>query len=274
MLVSYHNHTSWSDGRHTIPELVACACAAGINELGISDHFAITPDGRTPDWSIQAENLDVYVEDVLQAAQNAIKTGAMTIRLGAEVDFFPETLEKTISLLKPYPFDFIIGSVHFVDEFVIDMNADPWEEISQEERNRIWQAYWSNIAAAARSGCFDFIGHFDLPKKFKFYPDIDLTEDALAALDAIAASDAALEINTSGWYKPVREAYPKLFYLEEAHRRNIPLLINADAHYSNHLTRDFKQARKLALTAGYTELVRYEKRKRFSYPLENQPNQS
>jgi histidinol-phosphatase (PHP family) len=265
MLVSYHNHTAWSDGRPTIPELVAGARAAGVTELGVSDHFAITPDGRVPAWSIQVEKLDAYVGDVLQAARNA---DDLTIRLGVELDFFPETLEESISLLKPYPFDFIIGAVHFIDEFTIDLNSDHWEEISQEKRNQVWQTYWNHIAAAADSGCFDFIGHFDLPKKFKFYPDIDLTADALAALDAIAAADAALEINTSGWYKPVRQAYPRLFYLREARRRNIPLLINADAHYSSHVTRDFNRAQKLASAAGYTELVRYEKRKRFSYPLD------
>jgi len=264
MLVSYHNHTAWSDGRPTIPELVSGARCAGVTELGVSDHFAVTPDGRTPSWSIQAEKLDAYVEDVLLAARS---TDDLTIRMGVEVDFFPETLEKSIDILKPYPFDFIIGSVHFINEFAIDLNSGPWEMLSQEKRNQSWQAYWRHIAAAARSGYFDFIGHFDLPKKFRFYPDVDLSADALAALDAIAAADTALEINTSGWHKPVREAYPEFFYLKEARRRNIPLLINADSHYSNHVTRDFERARKLASDAGYTELVRYEKRKRFSYPL-------
>ena len=264
MLISYHNHTVWSDGRSTISELVASARGSGVTELGISDHFAITPDGRSPDWSIQTDKLDAYVENVLRAAKSA---NDITIRLGVEVDFFPETLEASINLLKPYPLDFIIGSVHFINEFVIDLNTDSWEKISQEEKNQVWQTYWHHIAAVAKSGYFDFIGHFDLPKKFKFYPDVDLTADALAALDAIAAVDAALEINTSGWHKPVGEAYPTLFYLEEARRRNIPLLINADSHYSNHVIRDFERARELASAAGYTELARYEKRKRYTYPI-------
>ena len=264
MLVSYHNHTTWSDGRASISELVAAARRAGVTELGISDHFAITPDGQSPFWSIKVEKLDAYVEDVLLAAQS---TDDIAIRLGAEVDFFPETLDESISLLKPYPFDFIIGSVHFIDEFVIDLNTGPWEMLLQEERNQTWQIYWSHIAAVARSGYFDFIGHFDLPKKFQFYPDVDLRAEALAALDAIADADMALEINTSGWHKPVKEAYPDFFYLEEARRRNIPLLISADSHYSDHVTRDFERARKLASDAGYTELVRYKKRKRFVYSL-------
>jgi len=264
MLVSYHNHTSWSDGHCTVGELIAGARVAGVSELGISDHFAVTPNGQSPVWSIQAEKLDLYVEDILRAAKS---TEDIIVRLGVEVDFFPETLEKSISLLKPYPFDFIIGSVHFINEFTIDLNSGNWQAISQEERNQVWKSYWSYLTAAAKSGCFDFIGHFDLPKKFKFYPDVDLTDDALAALDAISATDAALEINTSGWHKPVEEAYPSFFYLEEARSRNIPIIINADSHYLDHVTRDFEQARNLASAAGYTELIRYEKRKRISYPL-------
>lgn len=264
MLVSYHNHTDWSDGQGTIQELVAGARAADVAELGISDHFALTPDGNSPGWSIQAEKLDLYAEDVLRAARN---TDDLTIRLGVEVDFFPETLEESMRLLKPYPFDFIIGSVHFINEFAIDLNSNVWEETTQERRNQVWKAYWRNVAAAAGSGCFDFIGHFDLPKKFKFYPDVDLTADALAALDAISAADAALEINTAGWHKPVGEAYPTLFYLTQARLRNIPIIISADSHNSCHVTRDFKRALKLASNAGYTELIRYEKRNRVSYPL-------
>ena len=264
MLVSYHNHTSCSDGRNTISELVESARRAGVTELGISDHFAVTPDGKSPSWSIQAEKLDAYVQEVMLSARNA---DDLTIRLGVEVDYFPETLEETISLLKPYPFDFLIGSVHFINDFVIDMDSGHWEMLSQDERNQIWLIYWNHISAAARSGYFDFIGHFDLPKKFKFYPDIDLRTEALAALDAIAAANVAFEINTSGWHKPVKEAYPEFHYIEEARCRNIPLLINADSHYSEHVTRDFERARKLASDAGYTELVRYEKRKRFTYPI-------
>jgi len=267
-LISYHNHTKWSDGNATLPELIEGARRAGVTELGVSDHFAIAPAGKSFDWSVTPETLDDYVEEVLRAGEIS---GDLTIRLGMEVDYFPETLEETMQFLKPYPFDFLIGSVHFINEFVIDLNAGPWEKLSKGERDETWRVYWMYIAAVAQSGYFDFIGHFDLPKKFKFYPSVDLTEDALSALDAIAESDMAIEINTSGWHKPVREAYPSFFYLQEACKRNIPLLINADSHDADHVARDFDRARDAASVAGYTELVRYEKRRRFSYPLIKQP---
>jgi histidinol-phosphatase (PHP family) len=261
---SYHNHTTWSDGASTLAELIDSARRAGLEELGISDHFAMAPQNRRFSWSLAPESLDAYVEEIQKAKAD---TQDLVIRMGLEVDYFPEMMEPIQQRLAPYPFDYLIGSVHFIDDFVIDLNAQPWEGISQDERNRMWSGYWQLLRKAAECNCFDIIGHFDLPKKFKFYPSIDLTEEALAALDAIAAADMAIEINCSGWDKPVEEAYPTLFYLQEARRRDIPLILSADAHTAGNVIRNFERARSLAVKAGYTELVRFDRRKRYRYPI-------
>jgi histidinol-phosphatase (PHP family) len=263
---SYHNHTTWSDGASTLAELIDSARSAGLEELGISDHFALAPRDRRFTWSLAPEMLDAYVAEI-QKAKAASKD--LTLRMGLEVDYFPETIELVRQRLSPYPFDYFIGSVHFVDDFIIDLNAQPWEGISQNERNRMWRGYWHLLREAAETRFFDIIGHFDLPKKFKFYPAIDLTEEALTALDAIAAANMAIEINSSGWDKPVEEAYPSLAYLQEAHRRNIPLIISADAHTAENVVRNFDRALRLAVDAGYTELVRYDRRRRFSYRIQD-----
>ena len=137
----------------------------------------------------------------------------------------------------------------------------------RSEGNDVWRLYWERIGQMARSGVYDFAAHLDLPKKFGFRPTIDLTENALAALDALASADMAIEINTAGWSLPAQEAYPAFNLLHAARERAIPLLINADAHRPEHLTRDFDRARDLARRAGYTELVRYEARRRFAVPM-------
>jgi histidinol-phosphatase (PHP family) len=262
--VSYHNHTTWSDGTSTLAQLIDGARNTGLEELGISDHFALAPQGRRFEWSLAPELLDTYVAEI-QKAKAATKD--LVIRMGLEVDYIPETMEILKQRLAPYPFDYLIGSVHFVDDFAIDLHAQPWETLSQDARNRLWRGYWRLLRQAAEFGFFDILGHFDLPKKFKFYPSIDLTEEALAVLDAVAAADMVIEINCSGWDKPVEEAYPSVFYLQEARRRNIPLIISADAHTAENVTRNFERALRLAVDAGYTELVRYNRRKRFSYPI-------
>ncbi|HSW40505.1 MAG TPA: histidinol-phosphatase HisJ family protein [Acidobacteriota bacterium] len=264
MRISYHNHSKWSDGASTLKEMIEQAKKTGIEEFGISDHLILSPDNRRYSWALDADSLDAYVSEVRHLTGTA---GDMKIRLGLEVDFFPETVEAVNKRLSEYSFDYIIGSVHFVDDFVVDLDARAWEELAQEDRNEIWRGYWRHLRAAAETGYFDIIGHFDLPKKFCRYPSIDLTADAIAALDAIASADTAIEINSAGWEKPAKEAYPAMFYLCEANRRGIPLIINDDAHAANEVGRNFDRALRLARRAGYKELVRFEQRRRYSYPL-------
>ncbi len=264
MRTSYHNHTTWSDGEATLAEMIDAARRAGIEELGISDHYVMAPGNRRFEWAISPESLDAYVGEVQKAIAG---TKGLTIRLGLEVDYIPETIEQVKTQLAPYPFDYLITSVHFVNDFPIDLELKSWEELSQDSRNDIWRRYWRILRSAAESRYFDIIGHFDLPKKYGYYPSVDLTGEALAVLDAMAAANMTIEINCSGWDKPVKEAYPSLFYLQEAKRRNIPLVINSDAHTSNNIAYGFERGRRLALEAGYTELVRFENRNRFLYPL-------
>jgi histidinol-phosphatase (PHP family) len=262
-IANYHTHTKWSDGSATVQEMIEAARNAGLKEFGISDHYALTPADPVS-WAIPSESLGDYVSEI-QKAKGDNKD--IIIRLGLEVDYYPETIERVRERLAPHPFDFLIGSVHFVDGFPIDFSAKPWEGISQEVRDGVWRSYWQLLRATAQSGIFDIIGHFDLPKKFNFFPSANMTDDALATLDAIAAADMAIEINTSGWDRPVAEAYPSLFYLQEANRRKIPLIINSDAHTPAEVVRHFDRGWQLAAAAGYTEQVRFDRRRRFFLPL-------
>lgn len=264
MLTSYHNHTNWSDGAPTLAAQIQAAREAGLDELGISDHYVLCPWGEEQDWSLP---LDLLGDYVLQIRAAAAETKDLKVRLGIEADYFPETVEDLRGRLAPFPFDFVIGSVHYVDRFPIDEKSAHWDALSQDERNEMWRQYWLRVRGLAESRVFDFLAHPDLPKKFGHRPTIDLTAEITDALDALEAADMAIEINTAGWSLPAQEAYPTLSFLREAHRRGIPLLINADAHFPEFLTRDFQRARDLAREAGYSELVRYEQRQRYPVPL-------
>jgi len=265
MLISYHNHTNWSDGAPTLAAQIQAARAAGLDELGISDHYVLAPGGEESEWSMP---LDLLGDYVLQLRAAAAETKDLIVRIGIEADFYPETVEELRSRLERYPFDYIIGSVHGVDGFPIDETAKHWDALTESERNDMWRLYWVRIRQMAESGVYDFAAHLDLPKKFGHRATVDLTAEAHAALDALAAAGMAIEINTAGWSLPAKEAYPSLELLRQARAREIPLLINADAHFTEFLTRDFDRARDLAREAGYSELVRYEGRGQITYPLD------
>ena len=265
MLVSYHNHSTWSDGTASIALMVASARDAGCAEFGISDHYVPLPSGEVCEWSMELDRLDAYCEEALRLDA---ESEGITVRLGLELDYFPEQEALLREVVAGRPFDYVIGSVHYVDTFPIDSDANDWEALSPGGREAVHRGYWERLAALARLGCYDIAAHLDLTKKFGFRPEGDLADCIDAALDALAEADMALEINTAGWHKPCEEAYPTVDLLRRCRERGIPTLISSDAHTTTHVTRDFDRATEWLAAAGYDEVARFRNRKRWLEPLE------
>ena len=259
MLVSYHVHSNNSDGTNTILELVEAAIDLGLDETGVSDHFVYPVPGRPVEWSMALDRLDSYFNQLEQARE--IAGGRIRLRFGLECDYEPQTAGALASVLKEYTLDYVIGSMHFLDGFPVDAHAEDWEGLTQPERNDVMRRYWLRMAELAGSGLFDFVGHIDICKKFGYKPTVDLSREIDAALDAIAESGMAVEVNTSGLYMPVGEAYPSRAILRQCRKKGIPVLVTSDAHSAASLTRGFEEAQRLISAARYTETAAFSERK-------------
>lgn len=264
MLTSYHVHSNWSDGESSIREIAESAVRNGLDELGISDHFVLSPYGKV-ECCMSSPDLPGYVAEISEIKKEF--EDKLIIRHGIEADYFPETADELADLLKSYPFDYVIGSVHFVDSFPVDQSKDDWDAISQEERDQKIIGYWDRIKRMAESGVYDFAGHLDLYKKYGHSPSIDVTKMIDAALDAIAKSRLPIEINTAGWFKDVAEAYPSKDILTKCYQRDIPILITADAHNSEHIIRSFDKAASIAKSIGFTKQAVFSERNMRLVPL-------
>ncbi len=259
MLASYHVHSVLSDGRSTILEHVRAAVDAGLDELGISDHYVLLGDRRAVDWSMPLDGLEDYFEE-LRAAVAEVE-GKLVVRYGLEADYDPETVEELGEILRSYPLDYVIGSVHYVDGFTIDASKEGWARFSQRDIDDIIRAYWDKVLGMARSELFDFVGHLDLYKKFGHRPSVDVSWQVDAVLDVIAQSEMAVELNTAGWHKDVREAYPSPEIVRGCFRRSIPMLVTADAHHCSELTRDYERGTRVLREAGYSQKAVYAGRR-------------
>lgn len=260
---TYHSHSDWSDGEATMSQMIRGAEKAGVVEYGLSDHFVLRPDGKREDWSMDLDKLDDYVA----AVQSEARQASIPVRLGLEVDFFPGMTDILRERISGHPFDYVIGSIHFSDDFPVDATAADWEPLSQDEINDVYRRYWGIVAELAESRLYDFAGHLDLPKKFGFFPSVDLSWEMDSALDAIAANDLAVELNTAGWDKVCGEGYPSETILRGCHQREIPVLINDDSHHPSHIGRHFQRAGELLHRIGYREVVRFAGRERTAVPL-------
>jgi len=266
MLTSYHAHSRWSDGDGEIEEFLAAARDLGLDEVGLSEHYVLSPDGRPVNWSMPLDALNAYLQAYAAAQERA--EGDLLGRRGLEVDFFPETKAAVEEALAGKPLDYVIGSVHFLDGFPIDENRRNWQVLTQDERNTVIKGYWTRISQMAESGLFDVVGHLDLTKKFGFLPTVDIHAEVSAALDAIARADMAVEINTAGWYAVCHEVYPEPGIIRACFERKIPVVVTADAHTPAHLTRGFDRAYALLQEIGYRHVACFSERRRISRPME------
>ena len=258
MITSYHAHTKFSDGENTVREMIDAGVSAHLDEMGISDHYALLPKGKIVPWSMKLDSLPEYFNEISEEKERV--KDKMIVRYGLEADFDPDSVNELRDVLQAYPFDYVIGSIHFVGSFPIDELKDYWDKLTESERNDMIREYWNRVAALANCGLFSFAGHLDLYKKFGYLPTIDTSKEMSDALDAIAKSGMAVELNTSGWYKDIEEAYPSRIILQECRKRGIPVLITADAHNINNLTRGYDRARVLLQDIGYNQLTMFADR--------------
>ncbi len=169
--------------------------------------------------------------------------------------------------LPEQPFDLVLGSVHYIKDWAFDNpeEKDVWDHVDVEIA---WKTYFEEIGKLAESGLFDVVSHLDLPKKFGYKPsDKALFEMASPVMDKIAKYGMAIEINTSGLRRPIKEIYPSFQLLCMAKERDIPIVFGSDAHTPKDVGFCFKDAVQLARQAGYKTAVKFSKREKKSYVL-------
>jgi histidinol-phosphatase (PHP family) len=273
VLTDYHLHLR-PDEDDTPPEryftaenverYLAAAEAAGIAELGVSEHVYRFHQAlelwRHPFWEEQArDDLDAYCEFVR----------ATPLRLGIECDFVPGAEGRTASLLEAREFDYVVGSVHFVGEVAVDHEGfDVWEKGGDPDE--VWRRYFEALAACARSGLFDILAHPDLVKVWggaRPLPKRDPRHYYEPAVEAIAESGIAVEVSTAGLRKPVGELYPSPGFAELCVEAGACFALSSDAHLPEQVGFGYDRALEFLERLGVGEIAVFENRERRLEPL-------
>lgn len=265
MTATFHNHSTWSDGAASVGELYAQAESIDIDLLGVSDHFCVTPDGTVCEASLNPGALADYAAEV----RSFNGKGGPEVIVGAEFDWFDGAAAQTAAYADSVTLDYRIGSIHYIRGEAFDIGAAFWRTKTDDEINALYAAYWRSVCALAESRLFDVMGHLDLPKKFGFQPKTDLHALENEALDAIRACGLTVELNTAGFRAPCGDAYPSLDLLKRCRSRDIPVTLSADAHRPDQLLAGFDRGLARLREAGYTSLVRFRERTRWSEPLDD-----
>jgi histidinol-phosphatase (PHP family) len=273
MLTDYHLHLR-PDGleataeehftEENVDRYLAAAEELGIAELGVSEHVYRFHQAleiwRHPFWEEQArDDLDAYCQFV----------ETTPLRLGIEADFVAGAEDRIANLLDAHPFDYVVGSVHFIGDVAVDHDGfDAWEESGDPDR--VWRRYFETLAEAARSGLFDILAHPDLVKVWgrgRPLPDRDPRHYYEPALEAIAETGIAVEVSTAGLRKPVGEIYPAPAFAELCVEAGAEFALSSDAHTPDQVGFGYDVAQQFLGDLGVDRICVFEGRERRLEPL-------
>ncbi len=218
---------------------------------------------------MQAADLPAYCAEV--ARVRAAWQGRLAVHLGLEFDYVPERHAALWALVAPYPFEFLIGSVHFLGETALgvpwayDLTRRGFEEGLHRyfagEVRRLVGAYYERIRGLAAWGRVAIVGHLDRVKKWnagnRYFREDDAwyVREVEATLRACARADLIVELNTAGWRDAVRSPYPSPWILRRCLALGIRLLVTTDAHTPAQVTDHHHEAAALLREVGCTELA-------------------
>ncbi|MBW5447357.1 histidinol-phosphatase HisJ family protein [Cohnella sp. CFH 77786] len=266
-LHTHHERCGHAEGN--IEAYIRAAMDAGLTAIGISDHspyFAKAEDHPHPGIAMAKSEFSRYVEEVLRLKEKY--GGRIEVLLGVESDFFRDEIDEYRAAYEPYPFDYIIGSVHQTRGISI-FNRNRWKKLSESEKVEDKKEYYRLIRESANAGLFQILGHIDAMKGY--YPAFSDILGAEAEIDAVfqavVDNDIALEINTSGKTKDVGGWYPSDEMLERALHYGADVTFGSDAHVPHRVGDEWELVRKRLKEIGFTRWVYYRQKRKVIVPL-------
>lgn len=260
MLADMHMHTEFSlDSCAKIEHMADKAISMGIDVITITDHI---------DWDFPEKdtifdfNLDAY-QRYIQRAQRRYK-GRLDIRMGVELGLQPHLAQRYDKMLKQYPFDFVIGSVHLV------YNRDPYypETFNGMTDQEAYRAYFENVLENVKAFQeFDSLGHLDYIVRYgrakaRSYHCSDYQDVIDEILKRLVEHEIALEVNSAGLRKNLGFPNPHTDIIKrykELHGEMIT--VGADGHKPLHIGYAFKAVEAILLDCGFTYYTRFKARK-------------
>ncbi len=260
LLYETHCHTPLC--KHAVGEpedYAAAAQARGLRGLIVTCHNPL-PDGHSAHVRMAVDELDSYIEMVARARE--AWAGRVDVCLGIEADYSPGYEPWLEQQLESAEFHFVLGSVHpqtpeYRKTYAV---ADPLEA---------QRVYFGMLADAAEAGLFDSLSHPDLIKNetaAAWTPEA-IMDDIRRALDRIARTGIAMELNTSGVRKVIPEMNPFPQMLVEMREREIPVTLGADAHDPERVGDRFVEALELLASCGYEHVSLFQHRQRRQIPI-------
>lgn len=267
----YHVHESYSsDARSsTVERYIEEAEKKGIEEIAFTTHQIIS--GHDWDFGVQPDEISSYVDNI----QRLDETTDVKLLVGLEMDYFPDFERELEALLDEIPFDFILGSTHYIGKHDVGARKNAPSFFGGRSLLEATSEYFSFWRRAVESGLFDVMAHPDYWRRFLHtvreepfgFSDYGLVEEAI---DSLISYDVGIEVNTSGRRHEHHIQYPIREFLEAVHQAGLKkITIGSDSHLPQHLGYWLPEAVDLLKDVGFKHISSYKSRKNTHHPIDS-----
>lgn len=250
-----HIHSTYADGNDTPEEMIVAAIKRGFDSIGFSEHsyMSFSPAVK----QMHVEDMDRYKAEI--RALKAKYKGVIDVFCGMEFEYYSDVPQDG--------FDYLIGSVHYLDfdGEILGFDRNLEQTLAYVDTHfggdglQFAKRYFEVTATLPKRGNFDILGHFDLiTKNNEQGRFIDATSKAyldagFEAIHALAGKIPFFEVNTGAISRGYRTTpYPAPAFLKEFKNCGFGALITSDCHDKNHIDCYYEQAEQLLLSAGFT----------------------
>ena len=277
MKIDYHMHFEYgSYDLEWVQGFFESAKKNGVSEIGISEHShgfiefkdlyyeeLILDDSVVGSYQakwLEKNKFKYSLKDYFKFMQ-MLKEKGYPVKIGIEICNF-KNQEKVKAIIKDYEFDYIIGSVHFLNGWGYDF-ADikqVWNDFSLQD---IYKWYAEGITNLAQSGLYDVLGHPFNIRLFKNIPEFDVKPILEQVATVLKEANMVIDINTGTLYRyPIEEISPYPDFLQVAKKYDLPIITSSDAHKPEDCGRYIDEAIDYAKTFGYDSSIIFTNRQR------------
>ena len=271
MRFDYHMHLEYGSYDEDYAEgFFRAAEERGVHEIGFSEHSHTFPEFEQLYYddlilddsfvgSFQRKwlksNKFKYTLDEYFAFIEKLRKKHKALA-GIEVCNF-QNQEAVGEILRAYPFDYVIGSVHFLRGWAYDTGAIK-AEWDNHPLTDIYEWYTEEVEKLAASGLYDALGHPFNIRLYRHFPDFDVTPYLERVAQAMKAADMIVDLNTGTYYRyPVEEFSPYPDFMRMAREYELPIITTSDAHKPEDCARYNEEAVQYARSFAFTEQIRF-----------------
>lgn len=276
MFADYHVHSEYSDdSTYPLEQVIRDAIGMGMDEICITDHVDY---GIKKDWDAGEEiayrgsqplaNVD-YPRYMAALRDMQSRYGdRIRIRVGLEFGIQTHTIPQFRALLTRYPLDFVILSIHQVE------NQEFWTQEFQHGRTQreYNERYYEELLAVVQQyQGYSVLGHLDLITRYDkqgVYPFERVRPLVEAILRRVIADGKGIEVNTSSHRYGLTDTTPSVAILQLYRELGGTILtIGSDSHAPAHLGTHIEEARALLRDLGFRQFCTFEQMQPVFHPL-------